>query len=48
MTCFAKNLHGLKDSLGKRWDPPQDFFKQNMIKNEEQPFFWKIYSAHFW
>ena len=27
--------------------PPQDFFKQHLIKNEEQPSFWKIYSAHF-
>jgi len=26
---------------------PQKFFKQHLIKNEEQPFFLKIYSAHF-
>ena len=26
---------------------PQEFFKQHLIKNEEHPFFWKIYSAHF-
>ena len=26
---------------------PQDICKQNLIKKEEQPFFSKIYSAHF-
>ena len=26
---------------------PQEFFKQHLIKNEEQPSFLKRYSAHF-
>ena len=26
---------------------PQEFFKQHLIKNEEQPSFSKRYSAHF-
>ena len=26
---------------------PQEFFKKPLIKNEEQPSFWKRYSAHF-
>ena len=26
---------------------PQEFFKKHLIKNEEQPSFSKIYSAHF-
>jgi len=26
---------------------PQEFFKQHLIKNEEQPFFSNRYSAHF-
>ena len=25
----------------------QEFLKKPLIKNEEQPSFWKIYSAHF-
>ena len=26
---------------------PQEFFKQHLIKKEEQPSYWKIYSVHF-
>ena len=26
---------------------PQEFFKQHLIKNEEQLLCWKIYSVHF-
>ena len=45
LSCMAS--YGFKGLINLAMVGPQEIFKQHLIKKEEQPFFSKIYSAHF-
>ena len=47
LILFKLILYLLKELINLAMAGPQEIFKKHLIKNEEQPFFSKIYSAHF-